>query len=489
VQRNIRARVFLNLGKNLEMAVRSRYSRSDRIGDLYDRYLYKQLWGAPRQSRKWKRDAQVEVQELPVAPAGDSSFKFPGSNDTRAAKVPALLINATSLNSGHNWRFEAIRMGESLPEDPLGAEIVEEVDKNLWLRPGYFCPERGEPGIPHEQRDFPLGLAVAASACVPGVFQPLAISGMYNGVRVQLVDGGVQDNQGLQGLFDKGCTDLVISDASGQMEDSPTPSARIPGVLGRSASIGGDRIRDGQLSHALARPGGRSALMHLRKGLDARALEPGRALGDAADAKRGSYDTSDFDVHRDIQCALSNIRTDLDYFSDTEAFSLALDGYLMSRLELEREEFADLSDGDPRPADHTRWAFGQDERLVEGIRTGAPATLHRLRAGKQRFFRLFALAPRLGVLTLIALIVAIAFGIGFAWEGIEDVLTSHWPVWPVLSGFVVAAALAGLYAADPRWTPLRIPVALAMGLLLAVASPFLWLWAGVSVATSRRFEI
>ena len=90
-------------------------------------------------------------------------------------------------------------MGEPLPEDPAHAAVVNEVDKNMRLEQGYFAPAPGEAAVPPDQRDFPLGLAVAASAAVPGVFQPLAISGMYEGIRVRLVDGGVQDNQGIQG--------------------------------------------------------------------------------------------------------------------------------------------------------------------------------------------------------------------------------------------------------------------------------------------------
>ena len=79
-------------------------------------------------------------------------------------------------------------------------EVVKEVDKNRRLAQGYF-EKGGRRACPEAQRGFPLGLAVAASAGVPGVFPPLAISGMYGGVRVQLVDGGVQDNQGIQGLL------------------------------------------------------------------------------------------------------------------------------------------------------------------------------------------------------------------------------------------------------------------------------------------------
>ena len=489
VQENIRGRVFRNLGKNLVMAASPKYSRSDRIGDLYDRYLYKDAWADPRQRRSWGRETQVEVQELPIAPAGDPDFVFPAGNRRRNAKVPALLINATSLNSGHNWRFEAIRMGESMPEDPLRAKIVKEVDKNMWLKPGYFNPLPHEDGVPPEQQDFPLGLAVAASACVPGVFQPLAISDMYKDVRVQLVDGGVQDNQGVQGLFDKGCTHLIVSDASGQMEDSTQPPSRIPGVLGRIVSIEGDRIRDAQLIRTLAGPYKQPALMHLRKGLDARDVAPGDFPSEAVPDARRDYGTSEFGVHPRIQESLSRIRTDLDYFSDVEASSLELDGYLMGSFELERKGFEKLGAGEPAAADPTNWVFGKDKRLVKGVRTAAAGTLHRLNAGSKRFLRLFALAPGLGVMTAIVATVALAFGVGFAWGQIQDALTSHWRVWPVLAGFAGAVALAALYAAEPRSPLPRIVTTLAMGLLLVLASPFLWLWAIVSVATTRRYEI
>ena len=43
VQKNLRARAFLNPAKNLWMA-KATYSRSDRIGDLYDKFFYKPAW-------------------------------------------------------------------------------------------------------------------------------------------------------------------------------------------------------------------------------------------------------------------------------------------------------------------------------------------------------------------------------------------------------------------------------------------------------------
>ena len=229
VRHNIRGRIFLNPFKNLAMASR-RYSRSDRIGDLYDLYLYNPAWEGERPKTRWGANTQVEMRELLIEPPGvGEGFKPDEDNHLLSAKVPILLLNATTLNSGRHWRFEAVRMGEPLPDNAEMRRVVEDADKNIRLEQGYFEPREGKPRVTEPQRDFPLALAVAASACVPGLFHPLAISNLYDGITVQLVDGGVADNQGVQGLFDEGCTHLIISDASLQLPDEEKPSGRVPG--------------------------------------------------------------------------------------------------------------------------------------------------------------------------------------------------------------------------------------------------------------------
>ena len=121
VRKNVRGRIFLNPFKNLAMASR-RYSRSDRIGDLYDLYLYNPAWEGERPRTPWGAPTQIELRELLIQPPGaPEGFKPDEQNDLLSAKVPILLLNATSLNSGHNWRFEAVRMGEPLPDDERDA--------------------------------------------------------------------------------------------------------------------------------------------------------------------------------------------------------------------------------------------------------------------------------------------------------------------------------------------------------------------------------
>ena len=62
-----------------------------------------------------------------------------------------------------------------------------------------------------------------------------------------LVDGGVHDNQGLIGVIEQGCDNLIVSDASGQMDQEDAPSSGFLNVVSRSNSVLQARLRDVQL--------------------------------------------------------------------------------------------------------------------------------------------------------------------------------------------------------------------------------------------------
>jgi predicted acylesterase/phospholipase RssA len=271
------------------------------------------------------------------------------------------VLNATTLNTGHNWQFTASWMGEP-PTD-----IDSEVDGNYRLRRMYY----GD--APDPYKTMRLGQAVAASACVPGLFEPLALPQLYqqvprygdSGARpvVRLVDGGVFDNQGTSALLEQGCSVLLVSDASGQMGDQDNPSTGLLGVPLRSNSVLQSRVRVSQFQDLSSRRRGGilKGLMfiHLKKGLETRAVD-----------WIGSQDPSDppskdprlaYGIQRDMQRRLAAVRTDLDSFSEAEAYSLMTSGYLMTESSLAQPGLL----GFPvPPCQRSTWKFLQVEKLL-----------------------------------------------------------------------------------------------------------------------------
>lgn len=425
VQRNIRMRTFLNPLKTLRMSL-ANYSRSDRIGELYDRYFYRPVVDP-------NRATPIEMRELKIGPKGGKADFYPlTDNAGRKAMVPILLINATSLNTGHNWRFEASRMGEP----PRTGDAAMEIDKNLRLRraPSYEA-------IVTKQQNVELGLAVAASACVPALFHPLAISDLYpDGIRVQLVDGGVHDNQGVQGLLDLGCTGFVVSDASGQMGDEPDPATGIAAILGRTSSILMDRVREEELFRLLQGSRPPVAFMHLRKGLSAEAVpwigRDGRPAEAPKTERQPGVTSESFGVAPEVQNLLSHIRTDLDSFTEVEAFSLMLDGYQMSRAELHAA--GGVQELIPKTAtvDAPRWRF---LAMASWMAHPNPPYLRQLRVAGQQLFKVFRLNRPLTVVTLLVALGLLLFLWELARDEIHGVLSLSVTVRQLLAAAVVLA--------------------------------------------------
>src|SRR6187455_1154109 len=114
----------------------------------------------------WRRQSGRRCTAAPrraslgIAPAGAADDFHPRyHNIFRTAKVPALIVNATSLNTGHSWQFTTQSMGES----PFS--IVDGADALPRLRRSYYKDTKGTVVSP-----VTLSQAVGASACVPGLF-------------------------------------------------------------------------------------------------------------------------------------------------------------------------------------------------------------------------------------------------------------------------------------------------------------------------------
>jgi hypothetical protein len=180
---------------------------------------------------------------------------------------------------------------------------------------------------------------------VPGLFEPVPLSGVYEHQRpqknidVQLVDGGVQDNQGIGALLDEGCSVLLVSDASGQMASDDEPGNDAISSLVRSGSIAGSRVREAEYRDVAARR--RSSLLrglmfiHLKKGLDTLPID-WIGCEDPVATSGSVPPLTSYGIRKDVQELLAGIRTDLDSFHDVEAYALMTSGYRMTEYEFDR---------------------------------------------------------------------------------------------------------------------------------------------------------
>lgn len=309
------------------------------------------------------------MHDLPFTPsdhdptlAHTKDFHPGRHNWLRTNKVPVLILNATTVNTGHGWQFTPTWMGES----PWA--IHEAADSIPRLEWSWYSPAAGW--------QIDVARAVAASACVPGVFTPLEIKDVYEGVDVQLVDGGVCDNQGSAALLALDCNVIMVSDACGQLLAQHKTVPGVKGLVGhatRSLSMLMERVRLANFADLTARV--RSGLLrglmfqHMKAGLD-------------ADTVRLKFSQESYDVRRDpltpagirkdFQKTLSELRTDFDVFSPDESNALMACGYQMTHWAFERD--LSLIKGLSDPPIETTWVF---EPLLEEITSTATKTVSR----------------------------------------------------------------------------------------------------------------
>ena len=398
VQTNIRTQALLDPLKNVEMALSDDYSSSDRMAELYDEHFYRRFAGPD--------GASLKLSDLKILPQSEKpGFDVNAFNDKSEHKIPILTINATSLNTGHRWVFTSSWIGEAGLKGPS-------IDTNVTLKflqldgaydRRHACGDEDDcdweapaPTAAQENArqsklaEITLAHAVAASACVPAIFTPLSIHDLYwnskgEEVVVELVDGGVYDNQGLDALFEAGCTHMICSDASGQLEDRRTLSSDPVPVAQRSNDILMTRVRSEcymKLCDAREFKHTTFAFFHLRDEFPGNAARgylhvPGPV--DKADDRSGQ-------VYR-----LSNVRTDLDTFTDMEAYSLMYDGYCLSDANLEAAAGTTPNSNLGSPGDPGgRWRFFA---IVNVLNDQPDKLLWQLKVGASLFFKAFRLVP------------------------------------------------------------------------------------------------
>jgi predicted acylesterase/phospholipase RssA len=347
VQRNIRLRMLLGWNSNWRVLTSRRSSTSDRLAKLYESELYSRVEDGEQNGARYLADLRI----APLVETRDENGRVTSKKATdfnpryenwgRLNKIPVLILNSTSLNTCHNWQFTASFMGE-----PPARSIDAEIDANHRMRrmyhweapPSYRRPDRDE----NEAAGVRLGEAVAASACVPGLFDPLLLEDLYGEMGpektkylMRLVDGGNYDNQGIASLREQDCTVLIISDACGQTGISDDPASDHVGVSMRANNILMARTREVQyqLLSALEENGAIQGLLylHLKKGLEAQVVDWIGSKDPSTYVKPPV--TTAYGIREDVQRLLATVRTDLDSFSWLESDALMLCGYRMAEHE------------------------------------------------------------------------------------------------------------------------------------------------------------
>ncbi|HEV7473404.1 MAG TPA: hypothetical protein VGN90_05090, partial [Pyrinomonadaceae bacterium] len=422
VQQNVRVSVAAEFTTNLKMIFWPGYTRTMRAGELYESEIFSRVLDRTTEqitndSRRWLNGLYV----CPLANDGqpDEDFNLKVDNWRRRAKVPNLILNTASLNTGHNWQFTASWMGEP----PAG--IDDEIDGNDRLRRLYYDGE----DTPKPYRHIRLGHAVGASACVPGLFEPLMLNELYPDRIVRLVDGGVCDNQGTTSLLEQDCNVILVSDGSGQMGVENQPSNSLLGVPLRSNGILQARVREAQYNGLSARK--RAGLLrgfmfvHLKEDLD---VDPVDWIGcldpfDASDDSRPAYRRgrlTRYGIAKDIQELLAAVRTDLDSFSDVEAFALMTSGYRMTEYEF---RYTKGVEGFPEPEEQYEWDFLAVEEGMKGSGAKYDYLKKQLGASNALAFKIWKLSQPLKIASWLLAIAAVVFVIWACF---------HWATWTIV---------------------------------------------------------
>ncbi len=389
VQKNLRMRLLLHPLKTAKMMLEEDYTRSDRVAELLDKFFFQPI----------AHKTGLRLEEIHVTPAGQEKqqFNVVEHNKTDEYKIPILTINATDLNTGHPWHFTGSWLGEPARTSQRQSEQNTNVSLPQLRFDGYYQDDK-DSNLPREQwrrvtdeqlrkmKTITLAEAVAASAAVPGIFPPLPIHDLYYNsaakeIVVELSDGGVFDNQGLDALLAAKCTHIFISDACGQLEDERILGTDMVSVIQRANNVMMERIRgmgfaglelqkqvqDGLVQDGLVQG---CTFTHLRQVLDGPGGLPGPGNRDGG-----------------IVYRLSGVRTDLDSFSELEVYALMYHAYTLAQARLGQG-----ADFPANPQGKAQWQFlGISETLSTSA--GKSRLYEHLHAGKNLAFKCFYTAP------------------------------------------------------------------------------------------------
>ncbi len=361
------------------------------------------------------------------------------------------------------------------------SSINTDVDGNYRLRRMYYHE------APPDHQNIRLGHAVAASACVPGLFEPIVLPKLYKredkDITVRLVDGGVHDNQGAMGLLDQDCNAIIVSDASGQMETQDDPSRGVIGVPLRSNSILMARVREAEyreLDSRLRSSQLRNLMfIHLKKDLDVNPVDwiDCQDPVEASDEARPHYERgilTSYKILKEIQEEVAGIRTDLDSFSDQEAYALMTSGYRMAEHEFKQQfknfptfkaEEPDKAD-EPGKADEPEWHFLRVAEAMQDL-SKSKELKKLLKVGSQRAFKIWKLSRPLEILGWILGAIALVALLWACWKWSSVALITLGTIGTTIAVLILGAIFGKTVMRIVRFRETLTQIALGIGMALA----------------------
>ena len=155
VQENLRTRLFWSPVALFRMIV-TPYGMAHHMGRLYDRHLYRGI--LPGAAVTHLRDLLIKPAErkIPDLEAYNAAEAQPSSNAAgQFSRVPRLILNATTLNSGGPFQFTSVELG-----DPrLGFFRLDEIETELLPRPRALASmARVGPAMPDSLARCEMGL-------------------------------------------------------------------------------------------------------------------------------------------------------------------------------------------------------------------------------------------------------------------------------------------------------------------------------------------
>lgn len=292
-------------------------------------------------------------------------------------------------------------------------------------------------------REIRLPTAVQASANFPPVFGAMRLNGLYDPARLEalrLSDGGLNDNNGIEALFDARCTHIIASEAGPRPVILPSAGRTRVGMMAQIVENQlwivrrllmrtlreQERVRAALVEGkpCVFGPHGNEGLRDLwdRYPVEAVAFFDMETSLSAGVAEQPPQRLPTHPLAREI----ANLRTDLDGFSELEQEALVYQGYqycdcfvrryVYDKLAARLSPPPKLPPKPPPPVAPTPCPTGGAE-MEHAKRV--------LRAGRQRFFRAWKIGGPEGWLCLAATLIggAILFGLlGLGWWAIERIL-------------------------------------------------------------------